>query len=229
MTKIEAPGINTTYCTQSDTDLYQLAQFFIDAFPVMKIAEQRLALVLYSLLSEGEAVTFEQLSDRAGMPLADAKTMLQYWPGVLYDENHRIIGFWGIVVSETNHHFEVKGKTVYTWCAWDSLFIPELLNTTAHITSHCAFSGDEIKLTISPRGIDCFQPDQVMVSFLIPDEVGLKDNITASFCHFVFFFRSREAGEHWVAEHPGAFLLSLDEAFSVGRKMNAVRYNLTLN
>ena len=226
---IEKPDSTIANDASMGPDFNRLAQFFIDAFPVMSIAEQRLALKLYALLSEGNAVSLERLSERAGMPLADVKTMLQNWPGVFYDDSQRIIGFWGLAVNETKHRFEVNGKTVYTWCAWDALFIPELLNATAHINSHCALSGDEIRLSVSPKGLESARPDQIMVSFLLPDEDELKENITTSFCHYVFFFRSRKAGEHWVAEHPGTFLLSLDDAFAVGKKMNAVRYNLTLD
>ncbi|GMR05776.1 MAG: organomercurial lyase MerB [Gammaproteobacteria bacterium] len=207
----------------------RLAQIFIDAFPVMNITEQQLALELYALLSEGDTVPLERLSERTGMPLAEVKTVLESWPGVFFDDNHCIVGFWGVAVDETNHHFKVDGKRVYTWCAWDMLFIPELLGATAHITSHCALSGDEITLTLSPRGIEYAQPDQIMVSFLIPEEGEFQENIITSFCHYVFFFRSRESGERWVAEHPSTFLLSLDDAFAIGKKMNAARYNLTLN
>ena len=42
-----------------------------------------------------------------------------------------------------------------------------------------------------------------------------------SFCHFVHLFASRDAGESWIVEHPGTFLLSLDEAFELGRLVNA--------
>jgi len=209
-------------------DLNRLAQFFIDAFPVMNITEQRLALKLYALLSEGGAVPLERLCRRSGMSVADITTTLKNWPGVFYDGNHHIIGFWGIAVDEMPHRLEINGTTVYTWCAWDTLFIPELLGATALITSHCASSGDEITLTISPIGIES-QSDQIMVSFLVPDENELIENITTSFCHYVFFFRTRASAEHWITEHPGTFLLSLDEAFTVGRKMNAARYNLTLH
>jgi len=226
---IETPDSTTACETPMVTDLDRLAQFFIDAFPVMNITEQQLALKLYALLSDGDAVSLERLSERTSMPLAGVKLTLESWPGVFFDHKHRIIGFWGIAVDETSHHFEVSGKLVYTWCAWDTLFIPELLNTPAQITSHCASSGDEIRLTISPRGIESAQPDQTMVSFLVSDEGELKENITTSFCHYVFFFRSRETGEQWVAEHPGTFLLSLDDAFAIGKKMNAARYNLTQN
>lgn len=41
-----------------------------------------------------------------------------------------------------------------------------------------------------------------------------------SFCHFVHFFASREAGEAWADAHQGTFLLSLDEAFELGRLVN---------
>jgi hypothetical protein len=40
----------------------------------------------------------------------------------------------------------------------------------------------------------------------------------------VHFFRDREAGEQWIAAHPGTFLLSLDAAFDLGRRVNATRY-----
>ncbi len=207
-------------------DVGQLAQHFIDAFPVMSIAEQRLALKLYRLLSEGDAVSLEHLSERVDMLLTEVETMLKSWPGVFYDNNHRITGFWGLTIDETQHRFEINGKTVYTWCAWDTLFIPELLNISAHITSNCALSGDEISLTVSPEGIESSQTHRVMVSFLVPDEVELKENITTSFCHHVFFLRTPETGKRWVASHPGTFLLSLDEAFSIGKKMNSARYDL---
>lgn len=41
-------------------------------------------------------------------------------------------------------------------------------------------------------------------------------------CHFVHFFASRQAGDSWTQEHGGTFLLSLDEAFEVGQRVNAL-------
>ena len=115
-----------------------------------------------------------------------------------------------------------------TWCAWDTLFIPELLNATVTVSSACGETDDVVKLTVSPSGIQSVEPVDAVVSFLIPDEDELRENVTASFCHFVYFFRSREDGEAWVSEHDGTFLLSLEEAFTVGQKMNAARFNETL-
>jgi len=43
----------------------------------------------------------------------------------------------------------------------------------------------------------------------------------AKFCHFVFFFSSRQSGERWAAEHPDTFLYSLDDAFALAKRLNA--------
>ena len=141
------------------------------------------------------------------VPEVDVKTVLDSWRGVFYDDLNRVIGFWGMTIKEMKHHFEVNGKTVFTWCAWDALFIPELINTTANIISHCATTGEEIKLSISPEGVITAPSEYIMVSFLIPHENKLNENITTDFCQYVHFFNSCEAGEKWIASHKGTFLL----------------------
>jgi alkylmercury lyase len=50
----------------------------------------------------------------------------------------------------------------------------------------------------------------------------------ARFCHFVFFFASRRSGERWVAKHPGTFLFSLEEAFTLAKRVNARSLGLEL-
>jgi alkylmercury lyase-like protein len=52
--------------------------------------------------------------------------------------------------------------------------------------------------------------------------------VVANFCHFVHFFHSSEAGEIWIAEHPGTFLLSIEEAYALGKGKNAAQYEEAL-
>ena len=54
--------------------------------------------------------------------------------------------------------------------------------------------------------------------------MSLRENTITSFCHFVYFFRSRQDAEAWIAEHDSTFMLSLDDAFMVGKKKNAARF-----
>ena len=57
------------------------------------------------------------------------------------------------------------------------------------------------------------------VSFLMPDG-PFDSGVIESFCHFVHFFASRQAGEQWVVRHPGTFLLTLGEAADLAARAN---------
>jgi alkylmercury lyase len=41
-----------------------------------------------------------------------------------------------------HHRFEINGLTLWTWCAWDSLFIPEILAQTARVASRDPETGE---------------------------------------------------------------------------------------
>jgi len=207
------------------TDLQRLSELFINAFPTMDADEQLLAHTLYHLLAKGVPVSRTQLAHESGRSIDSVNLVLDSWPDVFFDDDNHVIGFAGLTVRETTHHFTVNNKTVYTWCAWDSLFIPALLNTTAHVTSTCPVTEKEIRLIVSPTHVEAVNNNEVAVSFLMPEENELKENVTTSFCHFVYFFFNRSAGEQWIDDHPGTFLLSLDNAFAVGKQMNAARYD----
>ena len=208
--------------------LYKLASVFVDAFPRFSVDDQHLSLKLYQLLAEGEPVSCSRLARALFRSTDVVSEILSQWPGVYYDESDRIVAFLGLSIKETPHRLRVNGRTVYTWCAWDTLFIPELLDATVNISSICRASGGEVKLTVSPSGIETVIPGGAVMSFLIPDENELRKNITASFCHLVYFFRSLEDGEAWLSGQDGIFLLSLEEAFRVGQIMNAAMYKETL-
>ena len=202
----------------------QLAALFVRAFPQLNVEERKLTLKLYEMLAHGDPVPHNRLAEALGRSAESVSNTLNQWPGVFYDEAGNIVGFWGLSVKNMRHRLTVNGKTSYAWCAWDTLFIPELLNAGVEILSTCAVSGTEIRLTVSPAGIEAVDPDDVVLSFLAPDESELREDVTANFCHFVQFFRSRIDAAVWVSEQEGSFLLSLDDAFMLGRKVNAARY-----
>ncbi len=45
-----------------------------------------------------------------------------------------------------------------------------------------------------------------------------------NFCHYVHFFSSAEAGGKWTAEHPGTFIMSIDDAYNLARVKNETQY-----
>jgi hypothetical protein len=89
--------------------------------------------------------------------------------------------------------------------------------------SVCPTTAETISLEVAPSGVLKSSYPDVVVSFLLPDR-DFDADVIQSFCHFVHFFSSPGAGEAWSANHPGTFLLLLDEAFELGRRVNALNF-----
>jgi hypothetical protein len=61
-----------------------------------------------------------------------------------------------------------------------------------------------------------------------PSAIDFDENVILNFCSYVHFFTSPTSGSQWIAEHPATFLLSLEEAFDLGRRTNEARYGTAL-
>jgi len=213
---------------ETDTDLLQLSAYFVQAFPEMNKLEQQIALAIYRTLAKAKPVTTESIAKTVKHKQEAVDNIIHSWPGIFFNDDNGIIGFWGLTILEMPHRMTANENTVYTWCAWDALFIPELINKTTRVNSECPVTNKNIELQVSATKVSVINNQEIMVSFLKPDLDDFKNDVTTNFCHFVFFFSNREAGEQWCSEHPNTFLLSLQDAFTVGKHMNAARYNLTL-
>lgn len=89
-------------------------------------------------------------------------------------------------------------------------------------------SGATVRLTVSPERVEQVEPADTQMSFLLPDAAAVQRNVVTAFCHFIHFFPSRQSAESWVAQHPGTFLLSIDEASVVARRRNEALYTAGL-
>ncbi len=200
----------------------------LDAFPAtflnLSRDEQQVSLAIYRLLATGEPVPPEAIAAAAGVTVKRVGELLDRWMGVYRDAEGRVVGYWGLALSEMNHRLEVAGRTLYAWCAWDTLFIPALLGQTAEVTSKSPVTGQTIHLTVSPESVSSADGTEVYVSFLEPDEEKLAEDVIGAFCHYVFFFASLEEGQQWTTAHPGTYLLTRDQGFELGRRKNVRRY-----
>ncbi len=204
-----------------------VAQKVADAFPDLSATDQIIALGLYRLLAEGEPVSSDRLAQHLDLSTNLVTEVLNSWPAVYFDDEKSVIGFWGLALQEMPHRFKVNGRQLYTWCAWDSLFIPELLGKTAEVESTCPTSGEIISLTVSPTRVENFSPDNAVVSFLSPT-TSFDMNVIAGFCHYVLFFSSEANGNKWIANHKDTFLLTLNEAHEIGRLTNKATFGAAL-
>jgi alkylmercury lyase len=185
--------------------------------------ERPVAVALYRSLARGEPVASAALAGELGLAESAMDELLEGWPGVFRSDEGGVIGFWGLALPEMPHRFEVRGQQLHTWCAWDSLFIPGILGQTARVESRCKESGDPVSLIVDPDGVRSANPANIVVSLLDAEDLELND-IVGSFCHAIHFFRSPEDGAAWSARHAGTFIVSLDQAFEIGRHLNRIRY-----
>jgi alkylmercury lyase len=196
--------------------------------------EQRVAVALYRELAKGKPVDAEQLGRALGASSAESRALLQR-PAIrrfVYPDNKgRVLGFGGLAATPMHHLFEVEGRSLWTWCAWDSLFIPEILGHSARVTSPDPENGETVRLVVTPDRVDSVDPEGAVLSFIQPGARAFDTsaaNVMAKFCHFVFFFSSRSSGERWCARYPETFLYSVDAAFALARRFNTRNFGPVL-
>ena len=138
------------------------------------------------------------------------------------DGDGNVVGIAGLSQHQHPHRFTVNGIQLATWCAWDSLFLPVMLQQTALVSSSCPVTGETIRLTITPEGVTSYRPESAAISIVIPQPTtkGLEsvEEIWTTFCHQIHFFASPQAAQEWVASRAQEIaILTIEEAFELGR------------
>ena len=198
--------------------------------PVGGEFERQFALSIYRLLAQGEPVRREQLAAALNRRSSEVWGTLSTWPSLIeWNDNRRVVGFAGLTLEPTRHQITINGVTLFAWCAWDTLFIPKILGVTANIESTCPETGRAISLTVSASGVTHTEPSGVVMSFPHTTLAAMNENLRANFCQHVFFFSSIEDGTAWTSREPGTIVLSLEEAFELGVRKNALQFGALLD
>lgn len=202
--------------TTSDTRVQELSEAIAAATIGIDEQGRRLAIAVFDLLAQGDPVTPAEIAAHAHEPEAVVLATLKGWPGVFWDDESRVVGFWGLAIPEMDHRFQAKGaKPMYAWCALDPFLIVPLIRRPARVESKDPVTGQPITMTVTPQGIEDLSPTTAVVSFIAPDK-PFDFDVIESFCHFVLNFASRESAERWASERTGIVLLPAAEAFEVG-------------
>ena len=214
--------------------LTALTSELLSRLPTMTVEEQRLGLEIYRQLAHGEAVSSAELARALEAPTGTVEELLgrPNLRSLTYtDKEGRIIGFGGLAVREMPHRFKIDGRTLYTWCAWDSLFIPVIFGVEAEVESPAPGSAVRISLRVAPDGVERIQPPSAVMSFLLPSaETFQADALKAmaAFCHFIFFFPDSLSATEWTKTHPDTTVISVADAFELGRRMVSARWSPAL-
>lgn len=182
----------------------------------------RLLVQVLRTLAQGRPVMesdVDRIADELGMAREDVHAFLR--PVTERDAEERIIGVLGLSLGDHPHRFWVNGHPMATWCAEDTLFLPALLGETAAIESPSPLSGETVRLTVAPEGVQSVRPAGAVVSIAIvdPDQTALRtvEAIWGTFCRHIHFFGSREEAERWAAGRGDIAIISPEEGHRIGR------------
>jgi alkylmercury lyase len=173
--------------------------------------------ILRALAESGQPLAPARLAASLQMSQDDLAAHLDRVPDTEFDADGHIVG-WGITLVPTQHQFQLKTRPMtplYTWCAFDTVLFPPLLDVEAQVDSVCAASRQPISFVASPAGVTEQLPATAVVSLLLPAERC--DCVRDIFCQQSLFFQSKSEATLWLASRPEAVLLSVEEAAVVGQ------------
>ena len=170
--------------------------------------------IMQALVETGQPVSLLHLATRSQMRQEKLAAHLAHILDTEFDEQGHIVG-WGITLLPTRHQFRLKEFPLFTWCAFDTVLFPPLLQVEAQVQSVCEASGQLITFVATrSAGIADLLPTTSVLSLILPTERC--DCVRGTFCKQSLFFHSEEAASPWMALHPDAVLLSVEEAARLG-------------
>jgi len=178
---------------------------------------------LIRLLAQGRPVAPALLATRLHRDLDEVIEILRAHPELEYDAQGNLVGS-GLTLVPTAHQFRVERRTLFAWCAFDTLTYPVELHLSAQVTSHCPVTGSSIHLIVTPEQVLDLDPAEAQVSLVVDVAAGCRHNVREDVCNYGHFFASREAAFLWQAAHQEAVILSVEEAYQVGKLIEVSRF-----
>ena len=162
------------------------------------------------LVARGEPVSLTELAASANESQAEVERVLKSQAGTDWDEQGCLLGM-GLTLRPTSHRLILAGKTLYAWCATDTLYVPMMLGEPAVVESMCPATSQRIRVELEPNAVVSAVPGEAVVSQR--HRVELLADVRAQTCDHGHFFSSPTAASTWAAEHPEGEVLSVVDAF----------------
>ena len=96
--------------------------------------------IMQAMAETGQPLAPVHLARRLQMRQEDLTAHLARVPNTEFDAQGNIVG-WGITLAPTQHQFRLRERSLFTWCAFDTVLFPPLLQVEAHVQSVCEASG----------------------------------------------------------------------------------------
>jgi alkylmercury lyase len=187
---------------------------------------QNLSIAVYRLLARGKAVQVADLARATNLTAPQIEQLITLIPASAYDRapDQSFVSFIGLSINPTGHQFKIGAQTLYTWCVFDALFLPAILGQPAILATECPATGQRIKITINPDGVESASPPQPVMSIIVPDTDACCSDLRGAFCSQINFFADRAAFSSRNKRSDTDDCICLDDAFALAIRRNEARF-----
>ncbi|MGH9100822.1 MAG: organomercurial lyase MerB [Acidimicrobiales bacterium] len=162
------------------------------------------------LIARGQPVDIDELASLVQRSPDEVERALRAQSGTEWDVEGRLVGF-GLSLRPTEHRFTVAGRTLYTWCATDTLLFTVILGADTVAESTCPTTHQPIRVDLTPDALVSVAPPEAVVS---QRHAGaLAGELRTEVCDHGHFYASAAAAGRWAGEHPEGEVLSVADAF----------------
>ena len=188
-----------------------------DAIPKEALElDLRVTITTMQALAKGHPISPAQLADIWEMPFDQVRAILEQAEKngqVEIDGQGNLVGAM-LSLNSTNHKVIMDGKHLFAWCAYDAIYASGVVGKPAQISSKDPVTGEMIRVSLTPKGVEQVEPESVVVSVVGPKEDS-RAGPESSRCTQMLFFRSRESAELWRQNRVGVYILTMEEVFKV--------------
>lgn len=181
-----------------------------------RVEAQELLPHALRLLSDGAPVALERLAAAAGSSVEDVEAALRAQTSAERDDQGRLIGF-ALTLRPTPHRVTVDGRTLFAWCATDTLMIPVILGRPALVESTCPHTGRPIRIELTPDRVERIDPPDAVMTAVRPR--GQLADVRTATCAHGHFFSSIAATAARTDAHPDGHIYPVAEAFRLDRQV----------
>jgi alkylmercury lyase len=129
-----------------------------EALPILRAA--------FFTIRDGHPVSTETLTEITNLEpkvIVSVMEKLADRQMVIRGDDEKIIGALGLSLVPTKHQIQLEDRTLYTWCAADTLIFPVVLNADVKIQSHCAYNGEPIEITMHNGKLSRVAPESAVI------------------------------------------------------------------
>lgn len=188
--------------------------------PNLKKEERQISKLLYQKLALGRSVSIKTIANELNKPIQDIQDHLKQMSYIEFNAASKISAYRGVTLNQTQHYVFHNNSKIYTWCAFDTLFLADLLAKPVSISSNCPTCFKAIDFKVTDHDLTSFKDTDIVMSFIIPSKVDICEDLQNTFCSKVYFFCNEQCGSEWVDLSPAIRFFNFADSLIIAQERN---------